>query len=122
MLGISVRTLHYWEERGLASPSFRTAADYRIYSDADVRLLQQVIVYQATGMSLDNISTILRKKRSDVDVLRHQRRSLMKKQADMNEMIRAIDTLLEDAMSTENLSTETIAKILGDAKFPEYQS
>ena len=43
----------------------------------------------------------------------------MKKQADMNEMIRAIDTLLEDAMSTENLSTETIAKILGDAKFPE---
>ena len=48
---------------------------------------QQVIVSSNQHVS-DNISRSFAK-RSDVDVLRHQRRSLMKKQADMNEMIRA---------------------------------
>jgi DNA-binding transcriptional MerR regulator len=37
--GLSVRTLHYYDEIGLLVPSHRTEADHRLYSDADIMRL-----------------------------------------------------------------------------------
>ena len=34
--GLSIRTLHYYDEIGLLSPSHRTDADHRLYSDQDI--------------------------------------------------------------------------------------
>jgi DNA-binding transcriptional MerR regulator len=41
--GISVRTLHYYDEIGLLSPSGRTESDYRLYAEADIVRLQQIM-------------------------------------------------------------------------------
>jgi DNA-binding transcriptional MerR regulator len=41
--GVSVRTLHHYDEIGLLKPSGRSAAGYRLYSDADLARLQQVL-------------------------------------------------------------------------------
>ena len=43
MAGVSVRTLHYYEEVGLRSPK-RSASNYRIYDEADVQRLQQILL------------------------------------------------------------------------------
>ena len=42
LVGVSVRTLHHWDEIGLVSPATRTWADYRVYRAADIERIQQV--------------------------------------------------------------------------------
>ncbi|MBY0788628.1 MerR family transcriptional regulator [Corynebacterium parakroppenstedtii] len=58
-LGVSVRTLHYWEERGVLCPSTRTWAGHRVYSTADMKRAQLVLVYRSTGMPLRQVKEIL---------------------------------------------------------------
>jgi hypothetical protein len=42
--GVSVRTLHYYDEIGLLSPSHRTEAGYRLYDEQDIIRLQQIVI------------------------------------------------------------------------------
>ncbi|MFH7029506.1 MAG: MerR family transcriptional regulator [Heteroscytonema crispum UTEX LB 1556] len=57
--GISVRTLHYYDEIGLLSPSGRTDADYRLYAEADIVRLQQIMSLRQLGFSLVEIKECL---------------------------------------------------------------
>ncbi len=57
--GLSVRTLHYYDEIGLLSPSERTEADHRVYVTADVVRLQQIVSLRQLGFSLDEIRQCL---------------------------------------------------------------
>ncbi|WP_437674591.1 MerR family transcriptional regulator [Sorangium sp. So ce131] len=59
--GLSVRTLHYYEEIGLLSPSHRTASGHRMYSAGDVARLQQIKSLRELGFSLEQISGCLGK-------------------------------------------------------------
>lgn len=47
-LGLTVRTLHHWDEIGLARPAARSAAGYRLYTDADLERLRRIVVYPDT--------------------------------------------------------------------------
>lgn len=53
--GLSVRTLHYYEEIGLLSPSYRTTGDHRLYTKEDIAKLQQIISLKQMGMPLETI-------------------------------------------------------------------
>src|SRR5690625_4161595 len=53
--GISVRMLHHYDEIGLLCPSRRSDAGYRLYSEADVAKLQQVVSLRQLGFSLREI-------------------------------------------------------------------
>ena len=57
--GISVRTLHYYEELGLLVPSGRSVAGYRLYSAADLLRLQQIRSLQQLGFSLAEVQSCL---------------------------------------------------------------
>lgn len=57
--GISVRTLHYYDEIGLLSPSERSASGRRRYSTADVARLQQILSLRQLGFPLDDIGRLL---------------------------------------------------------------
>lgn len=59
--GLSVRTLHYYEEIGLLSPSHRTASGHRMYSAGDVARLQQIKSLRELGFSLEQIAGCLDK-------------------------------------------------------------
>ncbi|MGZ3418368.1 MAG: MerR family transcriptional regulator [Polyangiales bacterium] len=56
---ISVRTLHHYDEIGLVEPSGRSAAGYRLYTDADLDRLQQVLFFRELELRLDDIVAIL---------------------------------------------------------------
>lgn len=121
LLGLSVRTLHHWEERGLVRPQGRSGANYRLYSDADIARLQQVMIYRATGMRLESIAALLDANEDAVAHLRRQRDLLSEKETELRQMVRAVNQLLEDAMGKKELSVEEVAEILGDASFPSHQ-
>lgn len=120
LLGISVRTLHYWQERGLVTPAARSWSEYRLYSEADIARLQQIMIYRATGLSLDKIHDLLENASTPVEHLQRQRSLLMEKQGELTAMLEALDLLLEDAMGKNELSVDDIAQILDEPQFAQY--
>jgi MerR family transcriptional regulator, thiopeptide resistance regulator len=57
--GLTVRTLHYYDEIGLLSPSTRSGAGHRVYIDTDVQRLYQICTLRRLGLSLTQIATAL---------------------------------------------------------------
>ena len=57
--GVTVRTLHHYEEIGLLAPSRRTEAGYRLYGRGEIARLQQIMSLRQLGFSLDEIRSFL---------------------------------------------------------------
>lgn len=57
--GLTVRTLHHWDEIGLLRPSRRTPRGHRLYGEADVARLQQVTSLRQLGFALEQIRDLL---------------------------------------------------------------
>ena len=57
--GLTVRTLHHWDEVGLLKPSRRTRSGHRLYGEADVARLQQVTSLRQLGFALEQIRDLL---------------------------------------------------------------
>lgn len=59
LAGLTVRTLHHWEQVGLISPSARTASGHRLYDESDVERLYQVVALRELGLPLESITRVL---------------------------------------------------------------
>ncbi len=57
--GLTVRTLHHYDEIGLLTPSARSPSGYRLYDDADVARLQRIVALRQLGFSLDHVRACL---------------------------------------------------------------
>jgi DNA-binding transcriptional MerR regulator len=57
--GLTVRTLHHWDEIGLLRPAERSGAGHRRYSPEDVRRLYRIVALRGLGLSLERIGTAL---------------------------------------------------------------
>ena len=57
--GLTVRTLHHWDEIGLLRPAERSAAGHRRYSHADVRRLYRIVALRGLGLSLEDVAAAL---------------------------------------------------------------
>jgi MerR family transcriptional regulator, thiopeptide resistance regulator len=57
--GLTVRTLHHYDEIGLLAASERSEAGYRLYSDADVRRLYRIVAFRRLGFALSQIAPLL---------------------------------------------------------------
>lgn len=90
--GVSVRTLHYYDEIGLAQPSSRSAAGYRLYTDADLAMLQRIVFYRELGLDLGEIADVLANPNtSDAEHLRRQRELIEQRIARHQAMLAVID-------------------------------
>ena len=121
LLGVSVRALHHWDETGLVHPSRRSAAGYRLYGEADIMRLQQVLVYRQTGMNLTDIKTVLDEPGADaITHLRRQRELLQGQVSRLQQMLTAIDTILEMQQLGGRRSLAERAEIWGTDWDPVY--
>ena len=59
LAGVSIRTLHLYDELGLLKPSIRTEAKYRLYGEAALFRLQQILFYKELNFPLKQIAAIL---------------------------------------------------------------
>jgi DNA-binding transcriptional MerR regulator len=93
--GVTVRALHHYDEIGLLTPSGRSAAGYRLYGDADLLRLQQILIGRELGLSLEAIRRSLDDPRFDRRAaLLAQRAELAARSRRAEEMIRSIDAAL----------------------------
>ena len=58
-LGISQRTIRYYEERGFIKPK-RTEGHFRVYEESEVNRLKTILLFKELGMTLDEISALLK--------------------------------------------------------------
>jgi len=122
LAGISVRTLHHYDEIGLLSASHRSDAGYRLYNTGDVARLQQILFYRELGLPLDEIERLLNN--GDIDragTLRNQRDQLVAKVGHLRQMVAAIDgTLAADEKGFDMDAKETL-EVFGDFDPTKYQ-
>lgn len=59
LAGVSIRTLHYYDEIELLSPKRTSSNDYRVYSPKEVALLQQILFYRELGIPLVEIKKLV---------------------------------------------------------------
>lgn len=58
-VGLTVRTLHHWDQIGLLTPGHRTTSGHRIYGPEEIHRLQRILSLRELGLSLQDIATIL---------------------------------------------------------------
>ncbi len=120
---VTVRTLHHWDLLGLLVPSGRDWNSYRLYSVEDLERLNHILAYRSTGMQLATIGTVLDDPSTSViEHLQRQKELLIQKSEQLSQMLKAVNTLIGDAMTDEQkLSAEQKAELFGDAWKPEYE-
>ena len=120
-LGVTVRTLHHYDEIGLVSPSDRSAAGYRLYGVADLERLQNVVVYRRLGFALEEIGALLDASGADLTShLRRQRDAVMSRLDELSGLVTAIDRALEQQMAGIQLSRDEQKELFGDGFSEEY--
>ncbi|MDR7330247.1 MerR family transcriptional regulator [Corynebacterium guangdongense] len=102
ILKVTTRTLRHWDSIGLLTPSRRTTADHRLYSDEDLAVGARILIYRGAGMALADITRVLAEPASAREHLTRQRRLISEKIARLRRMNDTIDILLEENMSTEH--------------------
>ncbi len=104
--GVSVRTLHHYEELGLLQPAARSAAGYRLYSRQDLLRLQEILFYRELGFALEQIRAVLAAPDHErASALREQRGLLVAKIDHLERVLAAIDRALRDAGIAPPVST-----------------
>ena len=121
LAGVTIRTLHHYDEVGLLSPSGRSSAGYRIYEESDLRRLQQILFYRELGFTLEEIATIVNDPRTDaVGHLRRQRGLLIARIERLSAMVAAIDHGMEAKMRGVRLTPEERFEVFGNFKPEDY--
>jgi MerR family transcriptional regulator, thiopeptide resistance regulator len=93
---LSVRALHHYDEIGLLVPSARTEAGYRLYGEADLERLQQILFFRELAFPLEEIRRILDDPEFDRGAaLRMQRALLEERASHARALIDAVDRALE---------------------------
>jgi MerR family transcriptional regulator, thiopeptide resistance regulator len=119
LTGVTVRALHHYDELGLVVPSQRSAAGYRLYGDADILRLQQVLLFRELGLPLDEIAAVLDDPHYDpIDALRRHREVLVAKRARLDAMLVALDAAISTSNQGKTMQPDDV-KTLFDGFDPE---
>jgi MerR family transcriptional regulator, thiopeptide resistance regulator len=113
--GVTIRTLHHYDEIGLLSPGARSDAGYRVYEDSDLERLQRILFYRELGFTLKEISTIIDDPDTDsMGHLRRQRGLLVARIERLGAMVDAIDYEMEAKTMDIKLTPEERFEVFGD--------
>src|SRR3954464_6663559 len=111
LTGVSVRTLHHYDEIGLVRPSRRNAAGYRLYDQADVLRLQQVLVLRELGMPLDEIAAVIDGEPDRAAPLRKHPAALAGKRGRLDAMLAAVDRALSHLDTGETMQPDDMKQL-----------
>ena len=96
--GVTVRTLHHYDEIGLLRPSERTEAGYRLYSRAELDRLQEILGWRELGFPLAEIRALVDRPEYDRAQALRRQRALVAEQA---ERLSALQVALDAALAAE---------------------
>ena len=115
LAGVTVRTLHHYDQIGLLSPTGRSEAGYRRDSEADLERLQQILFYRELGFGLDEIREVTTQRDGDVVAhLRRQHALLLERIKLLRPMAAAVEKALEARSMGIKLTPEEQFEVFGE--------
>jgi DNA-binding transcriptional MerR regulator len=113
--GVTVRTLHHYDQAGLLCPSGRSDSGYRLYGTDDVQRLQQILFYRELGFRLDDVGALLDDPAADpIDHLTRQHALLGERIARLEQMRAAVARNLEARQMGMNLTPDEMLEVFGE--------
>src|SRR5439155_5768520 len=124
MSGVSVRTLHFYDETGLLKPAYYGANGYRFYEEPQLLTLQQILFYRELGFELKQIKGILGGADFEkVAALQSHRKILQKNLTRTRMLIETIDKTIQHLKGTKKMKSEEMflgfSVAAGDDRFGE---
>ena len=114
-MGVTVRTLQYYDKEGLLSPSSESEGGRRLYTDKDLIILHQIISLKSLGFSLDDIKHRLIPLETPTDVaiaLTEQADSIRDKIEQLTASLTAIEQLKEEVLQIQTVNFKKYADII----------
>lgn len=114
-IGVTVRTLQYYDKEGLLSPSSESEGGRRLYTDKDMIKLYQILSLKSLGFSLGDIKNHLISLDTPADVanvLTEQAITIQKKINDLSESLKAIEALKLEVLQMQYVDFKKYADII----------
>lgn len=119
--GTSVRTLHYYDEIGLLTPSRTLPNGYRHYEEPELLKLQQILFFRELDFSLADIKRILNSPYFDMTAALADHRKLIElKKKRLTKLIKTIDETIKKLNQKSNMSDEELYDSFKDEEMKEY--
>ena len=113
LAGVSVRTLHHYDQIGLLTPLRRQDNGYRCYAERHLVKLQQIMLYRQLDFSLEQIRDMMQAPDFDaVSVLQQQHALLLSKLDATQQMINNIEVAMTIAQGKQGRQTCATTKSL----------
>ena len=114
-MGITVRTMQYYDKEGLLSPSAESEGGRRLYTDKDLVTLHQILSLKSLGFSLDDIKSRLISLETPTDVataLTEQADSIREKIEQLTDSLTAIEQLKAEVLQMQTVNFKAYADII----------
>ncbi|MBX9621967.1 MAG: MerR family transcriptional regulator [Alphaproteobacteria bacterium] len=111
---VSVRTLHHYDRIGLLKPSIRLENNYRVYSEADLLKLQQILALKFFGFELSRIKTLMLEEINIFDHFRAQQQFLEQQISSLKAANQTLEAILCESHSNKSVPWKTILKLIED--------
>ena len=108
--GLTVRTLHHYDEVGLLVPSGRTEAGHRLYAERDVQRLYRIVALRQIGLSLEEVKSSLEEEAADPRPTLRRHLAELQRRIDLHEALK--DRLLRILTAMEAAEQPTTADFL----------
>jgi DNA-binding transcriptional MerR regulator len=122
LAGVSVRTLHFYDQIGLLIPKRVKENNYRFYTQESLLKLQQILFYREMEFSLDQIAGILNQPEFDlINALEEHRNALKSKANRLNTLLETVDNTISNLKGQKDMTQPQYFKGFSDEQQAEYE-
>ena len=114
LCGVTVRTVQYYDTRGILAPSARSEGGRRLYSGDDLRRMRVICFLRELGLPIDTVKQILAEQNAGdvIDLLLQQQETVLREEiGDKNAKLEKLETLRRELKGAGDISVESIGDI-----------
>ena len=121
LAGVSIRTLHYYDELGLLKPESVGANGYRYYGDTALLKLQQILFYRELDLSLEEIKTILISPKFDVLKALHSHKEALQGRVErLGRLIQTVDNTIQQLKGSGTMNAKGLFEGFSEEEQEKY--
>ncbi|HEY2811680.1 MAG TPA: MerR family transcriptional regulator [Rhabdochlamydiaceae bacterium] len=121
--GVSIRTLHFYDEIGLLKPAYQGSNGYRYYEEPQLLALQQILFFRELGFELKQIKKVLNKGDFDKVAALHSHRQVLEKNVERTQqLLETIDKTIAHLKGVKKMKdTDMYGGFITKEKQAEYK-
>ncbi len=121
LAGVSVRTLHHYDDIGLLQPAYIKPNGYRYYGERELLKLQQILFFKELDFSLEDIKKIVSSPRFDMNkALNDQKKLIELKKNRLSKLVKTIDKTLNKINHKKNMNDKELYDNFNTEEMDQY--